>query len=133
MDRAAEHEAMIQIAANILNAARSRGGADVVEIAHLRLSLSRTIAAHLEREAAEVLPADRQDLSPTVRDMIAAYHDGMLAWRRALMLCNAAWPLDAIREDARGFEAAFAPLYDQLVDRVYWEDMEFFPNLHAMT
>lgn len=97
----------------------------------LRLSLSRRVGQHCSAEidrlnahlnAQPRLAVDRADL-------VRRYHDELLAWRGALMQCNANWPARQISCSPAGFLEVFRPLGEALYARIRWEEQEFYPKV----
>lgn len=97
----------------------------------MRLALSRQIGGHC---AAEIdLLKDHLNRYPQIAadcaDLVRRYHDELLAWRGMLMECNASWPARQVKDNPRGFLAVFRPIVEALVERIRWEEQEFYPRV----
>lgn len=101
----------------------------------LRLSFSRTVAAHCSAEI-EYL-RDHIKAHPQVAidqaNLIRRFHDELLAWRGALMDLNAHWPAKRVADSPDDFVKVFAPLADALFARLRWEEQEFYPKVLGRT
>ncbi|GGB57952.1 hypothetical protein GCM10010833_10920 [Blastomonas aquatica] len=101
----------------------------------LRWTLSRTVANHCSAEV-ELL-RDHLQRNPQIgidrADMVRRYHDELLAWRSALMECNADWPPKRVTQEPSGFLDVFRPLADALYQRIRWEEHEFYPKVLGRT
>jgi hypothetical protein len=97
----------------------------------LRLELSRCVANHCSAEIALLRDHLKQhpDIAVTHSPLVRRYHDELLAWRGALMECNANWPAKRIAKDPAAFLAVFRPLVDALHERVRWEEQVFYPQV----
>lgn len=101
----------------------------------LRLTLSRTVASHCSAEVD--LLRDHLQRNPQIgidkAELVRRYHDELLAWRGALMECNADWPARRVTQEPSRFLDAFRPLADALYERIRWEEQEFYPKVLGRT
>lgn len=124
-----DHQRMISLAEAILEAARDTKADAERRLTRARLDLSRAVSDHVRVEVAFLGSsggAERLD-----QTTLSRYHDELLAWRQALMDCNAAWPIARIQADRAGFARAFRPLLHALKERVRWEEEQLYPRLRA--
>lgn len=131
----AEHDDMDRIAQAILAHVRllvagaGKGGDDALPA--MRMALSRQVANHCAAEIAELrdhLHA-HPDVAVQCAAMVRRYHDELLAWRGALMECNANWSTRRIEQEPAAFLQVFSALSDALQQRIRWEEQEFYPKV----
>lgn len=123
-----DHGQMITIGQSILDLATSQQDDAMVLLQAHRIDLSRAVASHCAAEVAQLqsLVSDTP-ASAEKAALLRQYHSDLLAWRGALMECNANWPTRRITEDRKAFSEAFGAIVEQLVERVRWEEREFYP------
>lgn len=97
----------------------------------LRMALSRQVAGHCSAEIDLLNDRLRQQPQIAVEHayLVRRYHDELLARRGSLMECNANWSTRRITDNPGGFLASFKPLADALIERVRWEEQEFYPKV----
>lgn len=126
-----QHRKMVEIADEIVAAARDGRADRLRSLSALRLELSKEVRDHVDEETA-LIRAKRGGEAPVRADqnaLISKYHDDLLVWRQQLTSCNTSWSPKRISEDAQGFLAEFQPIRDALDERVRWEEQVFYPRV----
>ena len=118
-----EHRDLVRLSGAIVAAARGPTAESLRELSSLRLALARQLSAHIAAEA-EMIGA-RGD--PMTDPLVRQYHDGFLAWQRALFRCNARWPIKAVADTPAHFLVEYLSLHLQLERRVQWEEHTLYP------
>ncbi len=113
--------------------ALSRGVApgDEDPLPDLRLALSRQVAQHCASEIDHLRARVKShpEVAVSHAALIKRYHDELLAWRGALMDCNAHWPAKRVSQSPAAFLNDFAPLAEALMARIRWEEEDFYPTV----
>lgn len=123
------HDQMTQLADAILNLATAGSPAEIALLQSTRIEFSRLIADHCAVETAYLQKHQAQNNHPQKAALMRKFYGDLLAWRGALMECNANWPAKNIVENPAGFRAVFGQLVKQLRDRIQWEEREFYPAI----
>ena len=124
------HDQMVDLSAAIIDLAIVNSADALVELQQKRIDLSRKVSEHCasEIEALNKSGFDRQP-TPQKTALVRRYHSELLAWRGALMQCNANWPTKRISQEPQGFLRVFKDITAQLRERVRWEEQEFYPAI----
>lgn len=123
------HAEMAQIANTILDLASAGSLSEIALLQSKRIELSKLVADHCALEGAHLQKHQAQSNHPQKAALLRKFHGDLLAWRGALMECNANWPAKSIVQNPAGFRAVFGKLIKQLNDRIQWEEREFYPAI----
>lgn len=127
---AGHHDQLIELADAILTLSADGSAEALTLLQTQRIALSKSVSEHCAAEIAH-LPAQAREpqADPHKAMLLREYHSGLLAWRGALMECNANWPSRRIADEPGGFVRVFEKLATSLRDRVRWEEQEFYPAI----
>lgn len=123
------HDQMAVTAEAILDLANAGSPAEIALLQAKRIELSRLIADHCSLENDHLQKHQAQNDHPQKAALMRKFHGDLLAWRGALMECNANWPAKDIVENPAGFREVFGKLVKQLRERIQWEEREFYPAI----
>lgn len=134
-----QHDAMASDARAILAHVGRLAAGEIPDghdpLPQLRLSLSRRVAQHCSAEIDRL--NTHLDSYPRLKveraDLVRRYHDELLAWRGALMQCNANWPARQVIQSPAAFLDVFRPLTQALLIRIQWEEQQFYPKVMGRT
>ena len=123
-----DHDRLIMLADGLVAEAQKGAEADPGRLNQLRLGLSRTVADHSAAEDGLVQSCGRpaEDDAHLIA-LNARYHDELLNWRVALVRCHSEWPPLRIVANSSEFLEEFTPIASALVERLRWEEEEFYP------